>query len=235
MLEIYYYIFTIALAIIIVAGFKFYLKKTSIPKQKKNIQIFILIGGLLIWFIYLTILSFTGVLRNFDLPPRFPLLIMLPAIIFIIIFLRKNRKAEIITNIPNHIPLLFESFRIPVELLLHGTFLAGLIPIETTYSGYNFEIYFATSALIIGGLTYRNIISNKLILIWNILGLGFLATILAIFMTAIFYPSFWGETSPMVSLDLGTMPYMLVPGFYVPLAIFMHILSIIKVTKKPIK
>lgn len=201
----------------------------------KNLRIkkvtFLLLG-FAIWFTYLSLLSYTEVLKNFDLPPRFPLLIMLPAFVFVIVVLRLKRNTEIVKNVPLHFPVLFESFRIPVELLLHGTFIAGLIPIQTTYSGYNFEIFFAISAIIVGLLVYKGLISNKLILLWNIIGLCFLATILGIFMTAIFYPAFWRETSPMVSLDLGTMPYMLVPGFYVPLAIFMHGFSIIQVTKK---
>ena len=232
MLETLYYLFTLILVILLLVGYNHFLTKENMSKQNRVKRVSILLLGFIIWFLYLTALSYTEVLKNFDLPPRFPLLIMLPAFALVIIVLRKKRKTQIISNVPFHIPVLFESFRIPVELLLHGTFLARLIPIETTYSGYNFEIYFAASALIIGALSFRDIISKKLILLWNIIGLGFLATILMIFMTAIFYPSFWGETAPMVSLNLGTMPYMLVPGFYVPLAVFMHGLSIIQTTKK---
>jgi hypothetical protein len=232
MLKIYYYIFTLILVFTLTVGFRFYLSKTTFTKRKKNLQLTLLIGGLTIWFSYLSILSFTRVLMDFGLPPRFPFLIMFPAFIFVIVFLRRNRNSEIINKTPIHTPILFESFRIPVELLLHETFLAKLIPIETTYSGYNFEIYFASTALLVGFLAYKKKKSKSTLLIWNILGLGFLAIILGIFMTAIFAPSFWGESAPMVSLYLGTMPYILVPGFYVPLAIFMHVFSIIQVTKK---
>lgn len=229
MLALYYYLFTLALILLLIFGFNYYAKKAEL--QNKNLQLKKLVGGLFLWGIYLCVLSYSGILKNFDIPPKLPLFIIIPAFTIIILLLIKNKRNKIINPIPPHIPILFESFRIPVELLLHGTFLAGLIPIQTTFSGYNFEIYFAASAIVMSFLVYKRVIYKPIILLWNIVGLVFLGIILSIFVTTAFFPSVWGENESLVSSDFGTLPYLIVPAFYVPLAIFMHGISIIQATK----
>ena len=55
--------------------------------------------------------------------------------------------------------------------------------------------------------------------------------IIVLFITTTFTPSVWGATTTLMSLRITEFPFMLVPGFLMPAAVFIHILSIIRIRK----
>jgi len=74
----------------------------------------------------------------------------------------------------------FQGFRVAVELLLHRAYVEGLMPVQMSYSGRNFDILTGVSALALGAwlATGRN--SPRLVLAWNTVGVALLLNILAV-------------------------------------------------------
>ncbi|NOQ73984.1 MAG: hypothetical protein GQ574_18405 [Crocinitomix sp.] len=202
----------------------------ELPKVKKRLVILIAAFG--IWAIYLYLIGESGLLWHFEMPPRFLLMIFLPiAIITVFIFI-KNRKSPIFEAIPKQKILYFQSFRIVVELVILATYLEGVFPVETTFEGYNYEIIVAILAPIVAYAVYsKKWLSENVALAFNYLGLATLAIIIFIVITSLYFPSVWGNSAPRIAEEFSHVPYLLLPGFLAPAAIFAHIFSIMQIRK----
>ena len=106
----------------------------------------------------------------------------------------------------------------------------GILNYHVTIEGYNFDMVFAFTAPIIGFLVYtKKVVPRKTILVWNYLGLTILASVIFLFLTSVYQPGIYGSEVPLIPLASLTYPYVLVAGFLMPTAVFLHILSIIQV------
>lgn len=182
-----------------------------------------------IWLAYIFTLCFAGIFSDFSLPPRIPLMLVLPFLVFLIYFFTQARFRPLIRAVPAHWPVYFQSFRIAVELLIFIAFTKGIVPRMVTYEGYNFDILAGLSAPIIGYLIARGIRGSRTILfIWNILGLLLLVNVVIIFNTVAYFPQLWGATSSLIKPAYGMLPIALLAGVLMPAAVFMHILSLVR-------
>lgn len=190
-------------------------------------KVFLFPISILLFQVAIILLSSTGFYVNFDLPPRLVYAGIVPSFIMLFAFSFSKAGKSLLKSIPNHYPILFQSFRIVVELFIYWTFLLGYGPKEATMVGYNYEFYFGIVALIFGVLVWKKRVSKKLILTWNIIGLFLLAFIVGIFFTTGFaWDSFWGRSQPMITNEMLNMPIMSIATLYMPLAVWMHIFSI---------
>ena len=98
--------------------------------------------------------------------------------------------------------------------------------------GYNFDMIFAfTAPLVAYGVYVKKWFSKKVVLIWNYIGLGILASVIFVFMTVIYKPEIYGSDIPLLPLEAFTYPYVLIAGFLMPVAVFLHVLSIVQLNK----
>jgi hypothetical protein len=202
----------------------------ELPKVKKRLVVLLAIFG--IWAIYLYLIGESGLLWSFEMPPRFLLLVFLPITIITAFIFIKNRKSPIFESIPKQKVLYFQSFRIVVELMILATYLEGVFPVETTFEGYNYEIIVGLLAPIITYAVYsKKWLSENVALAFNYLGLATLAIIIFIVITSLYLPSFWGDSVPRIGEAFSHVPYLLLPGFLAPAAIFAHIFSIMQIRK----
>ena len=121
-----------------------------------------------------------------------------------------------------------QSFRILVETLFVYSVSAGVLHPIVTIEGYNFDMVFGASAIAMWVFTYKiKVFSKQLLILWNYLGIAVLASVIFLFVSAVYFPNIWGETE-MMPKAFATAPYVLVAGFLMPSAIFIHVLSIIR-------
>src|SRR5690606_21039044 len=80
----------------------------------------------LIWLAYLIVISRAGVLQDFGLPPRIPLLMVIPAVVAGIVFTGRPSFRSALEKAPLHLPVFLTSFRILVELLIYGAYRIGV-------------------------------------------------------------------------------------------------------------
>jgi len=106
--------------------------------SKKLTTGYLIVG--LVWLAYLVVLSRMDVLSDFSLPPRVPLLIVIPSIVAIIFFTGRSSFKGVLVTTPVHIPVFLISFRIVVELLIYGAYRDGIFPQRVTFEGLNFDL-----------------------------------------------------------------------------------------------
>jgi len=201
------------------------------PTQRKSKKI-ALLGGLVLWQIYILLIGKSGILQDFSLPPRVLIFLVFPAFLFTAAFLVSNRNREWIHNIPPHWLIFYQTFRIAIETLFVFSAAKGIFPELVTIKGYNFDMIFACTAFVVGYyVVQKKSYYRSLALFWNYLGLGVIASIIFLFVSAIFFHQLYGSETSLFPKEFGLYPYPLVPGFLMPSAVFIHILSIIQLRK----
>jgi hypothetical protein len=180
--------------------------------------------GLFIWLIYVGLLGYLGVIGNATMRPPGIAFIFVPVVLFLVFFIVRVRSSAALA-FPLWIILGMQSFRIVVELFLHQLWIEGLIPRMLTFAGANVDIYIGASAPLIAWLSTRGRSGMKLALLWNVLGLLALANVVtrAVLTTSGPLNLIHAEVP---NLMFGTFPYMFIPGFFVPLAVVLHVLAI---------
>jgi hypothetical protein len=210
-------------------------KAYSAPEEKKGFTRKAAIV-LVLWLIYISLVSFTGILTVASFPPRIPLFFIIPAFSFMAYFFASGKFKPIIAAMPASWLVYFQSFRIIVELLLWRLFVEGLLPRSATFEGYNYEIVIGITALLVGYFGYtKPKLPALLIALWNVAGLITLAIVVFIFISHAYAPSLWADTANFSMESFGSFPYTLLAGFLMPLAVFMHVFSLVKLKNKNLR
>ncbi|MEO0527957.1 MAG: hypothetical protein AAFZ89_12065 [Bacteroidota bacterium] len=205
------------------------IERTSSYKRRDLTTVLV---GLFSWQTLIFLVTRSGILATYDFPPRFAMFFIVPSFIFIGFFLFQNRNKSWIHSIPEHWVVNFQTFRICIETLFVLSVAEGVLHPLVTIEGYNVDMLFAATAPLIGFLVYtKKILSRKAVLYWNYLGLAIIAGIIFLFMTSIYKPELWGESEPMLPMAMLTYPYVLIAGFLMPTAVFLHVLSIVQIKK----
>ena len=180
-----------------------------------------------LWLTYIAVLAHFGVFRSFAPPPRIPLLLILPAFATMFWFFKTGRHQPLLQGVPRWQPVVFQTFRIGVEFLILGVVLRGLGPKEPSFEGYNFDILTGLTAPLMALLVYKwKALSEKWVFGWNLMGLLWLVNVVFIFVSLGVAPQIWGYAQIPISPDFGEMPYLLIAGVFMPLAVFMHAFSL---------
>lgn len=193
----------------------------------------LLVGGLLIWQCYIFIVSSFEGIQSYDFPPRFAIAFIIPSFVFTGIFLFLKRDKGWIIGIPEEWLVYFQSFRILVETLFVFALAEGVFHQEVTIEGFNFDMVFGFSAPIVGLLAYKlNVLPKKALVLWNYLGLAVLASVIVVFMLSIYKPIVFGSEVPLLPLKAMTYPFVLIAGFLMPSAVFIHVWSLLQLRRK---
>jgi hypothetical protein len=188
--------------------------------------------ALAVWLIYVASIGYFGVIRNFTMRPPGAVFLFGPVAAFLVFFIlrmRSDSAARVALALPLSLLLGTQAFRVIVELFLHELWHAGLVPRMLTYAGANVDIYVGASAPVIAWLATRLRSGLRLALIWNVLGLLALANVVSRAVLTTPGP-FHLIQSEVPDLMIGTFPYMFIPGFFVPLAVVLHVLALRAIT-----
>jgi hypothetical protein len=180
---------------------------------------------LLLWAVFVSAWSLTGRMADFSMfPLNFLPVIGIPVIIALI-FIPSKKIGEIVKHIPPENLIRLQSFRFFVEVLLWMLFLDSLVPVQMTFEGRNFDILSGLSAPVIAILVAKGKVTRTGVVIWNILCLGLLLNIVitAILSTPSPWRVFMNEPANYI---VARFPISWLPGFLVPLAYYLHFLSL---------
>jgi hypothetical protein len=182
--------------------------------------------GLVVWFLYAGLLGHFGVISNSEMRPPGIAFIILPVLLFLILFIvRPSASAPGVLVFPLWLILGTQCFRVGVELFLHQLWIEGLVPRMMTFKGANIDIYVGVSAPLIAWLCTRGRWGLKLACAWNILGL--LALLNVVTRAVLTAPGPLNLIHAEVpDRMIGTFPFLLIPGFFVPLAVVLHVFAI---------
>lgn len=178
------------------------------------------------WIAFQTLLGLNGFYEDsYAMPPRFPVLLIPPAIFMLIQFNSATGKARIDGLSLKGLTLL-HSVRLPVEIVLHGLYLHHAIPELMTYEGRNFDILTGLTAPLMYYFVFvKPVLSRKILLIWNLLGLALLVNVVGhgLLSTPTFLQKLAFELPNVAVLHY---PFLLLPAFIVPLVLFAHLAAI---------
>src|ERR1700730_10533511 len=194
---------------------------------------FRVLAGLSVWLIYAGLLGYFGVVKNTAIRPPGIAFIVVPVLFFLFLFtVRTSAGARVALAFPLWIILGTQSFRIGVELFLHQLCIDGLVPKMLTFEGANVDIYVGVSVPLIAWLSTRGRLGIRLALAWNVLGL--LALTNVVIRAVLTAPGPFNLIHAEVpNLMMGAFPFMFIPGFFVPLAVVLHVLAIRAISSRP--
>jgi len=179
------------------------------------------------WSIVQSVLAYIGFYQDTQsIPPRFAL-VLLPSTLFIIYGLLPTPRKWILENKNVQLSTFLHTIRVPMEFVLLYLFIYDMIPQLMTFEGRNFDIIAGVTALIVGMLYAKGKVSEKILLIWNVLGLILILFILinGILSAELPIQQFAFEQP---NRALNYFPFILLPAIVVPLVIYSHITDIIK-------
>ncbi|HEX5659924.1 MAG TPA: hypothetical protein VFX59_22165 [Polyangiales bacterium] len=180
-------------------------------------------SALLGWMTVFATLAEAGVLGRFDAKPP-PLGLALLVILAVSVALALSKVgATFARGLPIAWLVLLQSFRLPLEWVLHRAAQEGVMPVEMSYHGYNFDVLTGVTALIVGALALRGKAPRALLYAWNVLGSVLLAVIVTVAVLAAPMFHFFGEDPAHVNSWIARLPFIWLPAVLVATALFGHI------------
>jgi hypothetical protein len=118
----------------------------------------------------------------------------------------------------------FHIFRLPLELVLHQWYMEGVIPVQMTYEGQNFDVVTGLLALVCAPLLYLGKAARRAAIAFNLVGLGLLVNVGSIALRSSPVPLRTFMNEPPVLLALHA-PYTWIVPVCVGGALFGHLLG----------
>jgi hypothetical protein len=133
-----------------------------------------------VWMAATWALAQSGILREWDRrPPPFAFLVAAILVLAAVVAF-----GAVGTRLAQFVPLwalvAAQSFRLPLELAMHAMYERGVMPLEMSYSGRNFDVVTGASAIIVALLVAARGGGRRLVLSWNVLGLVLLGNVVTV-------------------------------------------------------
>ena len=221
----------LATVVVVFVYIIYILKQALIGIQYRNITMYVILVFLLTtWILLLIMITQHNILNRFTVVPPPMMLVVLIPIIASLIFIGTGSYRKAISAIPFQHLIYIQTFRVGIEFILWMLYRAGLVPVQMTFEGYNFDILTGLSALYTGYYYVHgyNFFRNKWTLVlWNIAGLFLLITIMtiAVLSTPLPFRYFMNEPANVIVFYF---PFVLLPGFLVPVAFLAHLVALKK-------
>ncbi len=218
-------VLAIACIVIVIIGLRKVLQRSSWSPERQKRAFSKTVIAIIAWIVLLGILALLGFFNLSSLPPR-PVFIFLVAIVVAFALAFSKPVSELLKVTPIHWLVYIQSFRVLVELILWQGFNKGLLPVQMTFEGYNYDILSGIFAIPFGWMMSRNPKSSKITgVFYNVAGIALLLNIATIAILSM-PNSLRAFTNEPSSAIVGEFPFIYIPGVFVVLAVFMHIFSL---------
>lgn len=181
---------------------------------------FALLGG---WLALNWLGAWCGIYSNFQSRPP-TLVLAFGVAAAIVIWVALGPIGSRLKELPIWALIGMQVFRLPLELGLHQGFVEGAVPIQMTYSGYNFDALTGLSAGILALVLRRWALPKSILMAWNSFGLGLLITIFFISVSSTPTFALFGSASHQLNTFVSRPPFVWLPTFFVPVALLGHLL-----------
>lgn len=166
----------------------------------------------------------SGLLARFDRfpPPMLFMVVGIFAMAFAFAFSPWGRDGAAHLTLPALIGL--QTFRLPLELVMHRAYTAGIMPVELSYSGYNFDIATGAGALALW-TAYKagRAVPRYAVWAWNLWGSYCLLAIAVIAVTTSPIVRLFGDDPGHLNTWVLYFPYVWLPVVLVTIAIAGHL------------
>lgn len=179
-------------------------------------------AGMAVWLCATAGASASGVLEGASMPP--------PALIFMVLvngtalalaFSRLGTR--LVDGLPIAALVGVQAFRLPLELVLHRWYAEGVLPVQMTYEGHNFDIVTGVLAVAVGAWLRSRGPSRGLVWVFNLVGFALLLRVMSIAVLSSPIPLRRYLEDPPVLLAYH-VPYVWIVPVCVAGALFGHVL-----------
>ncbi len=118
----------------------------------------------------------------------------------------------------------FQVFRLPLELVLHRWYMEGVLPVQMTYEGHNFDVVTGLLALLVSPLVYLGKLGRRAGWAFNLVGTALLVNVASIAVRSSPVPLRTYLQEPPLLLALQA-PYTWILPVCVAGALFGHLLT----------
>lgn len=164
----------------------------------------------------------SGVLLRFDLRPP-PAVFLFGTVLAMGITLGRSRVGAAFAALPLPVVVGFQSFRLPLELVMHRAAEDGVMPAQMSYGECNFDILTGVAALVVSVGLATGRLGVRAARLFQWLGLTLLTAILVIALLSTPLFRVFGDEPARVNTWVFTAPYVLLPATLVLLAIVGHV------------
>lgn len=178
------------------------------------------LGGTL-WLAVTWIAAASGVLRRWDeMPP--PFVVLLVGIVAVTLAVAYSTHGQRLAHgLPLWVLVGIQGFRLPLELAMHVMYQRGIMPVQMSYSGRNFDIVTGITAILVAGLLYTGRAPRGLVLAWNVLGLLLVVNVVTVGILST--PAFRLFGEDRLNTWITYPPFIWLPAAMVVIAISGHL------------
>jgi hypothetical protein len=169
---------TAVLAVLFIAGVYWSSVRTGLSRSVAVRRAALAGASAVAWIAVTGTAAARGVL-HFSAPPTMLVVLVLSVVLAIALALSPFGR-RIALGLPVVALVGYQGFRVIVELLMHRAYSEGLMPVQMSYSGRNFDIVTGITALAVAAWLGTGRSSRKLLVTWNTLGVVLLVNILAV-------------------------------------------------------
>ena len=184
-----------------------------------------------LWVALLGFLSLRGLFADFKvLPPRIVPALIAPLVVGLL-YLRSAGARDLLARTPLQWPIYMQSFRIVMEIILWLLYLQHRAPAIMTFEGRNVDILVGLTAVPVGYFCFvRKTWPARVAFWWNVVAILILVNVVVHAQLSTPSPFRVFVTDPPVTF-IAYWPYILLPGFLVPLAWLGHAASLIQLRR----
>jgi hypothetical protein len=176
------------------------------------------------WMTLTWVAAMSGILQQWNRTPP-PFLLVIVGMVVISVILAFGRVG---TRIAQHLPLwtlvAIQGFRLPLELAMHALVARGIMPIQMSYSGRNFDIVTGATAILVAGLVKRGLGGRRLVAVWNVLGLVLLLNVVSVAIASMPLLRLFGDDRVVTFVTYP--PFVWLPAVMVLAALAGHLLIV---------
>ncbi|MCG8555052.1 MAG: hypothetical protein MJD61_07150 [Proteobacteria bacterium] len=191
----------------------------AVGKRQATLRAALFLGG---WLLLTGGLGLSRVLQDFSMPPKAPMLFL--AMMAATVGLGRSRYgAKLATRLPLWFLVGIHVFRLPLELVMHRAHTEGIMPVQMSFSGLNFDIVTGVLAVVCGTLAWRNRLAPGVAKSFNWIGLGLLVNVLVIAIASMPTPLRVFMNEPP-NVWVAHFPFIWLPAVLVQTALLSHVL-----------
>ena len=168
------------LAAVLVWGTGFAWRRSGASDAAATRASFAVGGATVVWMAATWLAAQSGILRLWDrTPPPFGVLLLaIVAVATLLAFGAVGRRLALF--VPLWLLVAVQGFRLPLELAMHAMYERGVMPVEMSFSGRNFDVVSGATALVVAALVFMGRGGRRIVAAWNVLGLALLVNVVVV-------------------------------------------------------
>lgn len=177
-----------------------------------------------VWLALTGGLAASGLLARFELRPP-PFAVFFGGTLFLAVILGFSRVGtRFVTGVPLWMLIAAQSFRLPLEFVMRQAARDGIMPVQMSFEGWNFDVVSGSTAIVVAWLAARGAAPRWLLMAWNALGSMLLLAIIAIAVVSTPMLHAFGTEPRDLNTWVAFFPYVWLPAVLVAAALFGHLI-----------